>query len=109
MRVISQDGMVDIPYDTTALSVDCYNSTILTKLPGYDKMIIIAQYSSKEKALKAMEMMREHYARLSALQTLLSGKAEQCVTKSVNDFIDMFTFQFPSDTAGLEDRRNIKR
>lgn len=67
MRVISQDGTIDVPYDYFLLSMSsgkykdvevayiyCQNSSspIGTKL---------AEYSTKAKALKAMEMLREAY------------------------------------------------
>lgn len=67
MRVISQDGRIDIPYDYFSLSMSsgkykdvevayiyCQNSSspIGTKL---------AEYSAEAKALKAMKMLRETY------------------------------------------------
>ena len=67
MRVISQDGTIDVPYDYFSLSMSsgkykdvevayiyCQNlsSPIGTKL---------AEYSAEAKAIKAMEMLREAY------------------------------------------------
>lgn len=67
MRVISQDGTIDVPYEISSLSmavgeyenvehaaIFCHNSSTVmgTKMAGY---------SSKEKAKKAMEMLREAY------------------------------------------------
>lgn len=67
MRVISQDGTIDVPYDYFSLSMSsgkfkdvevayiyCRNSSspIGTKL---------AEYSAETKAIKAMEMLREAY------------------------------------------------
>ena len=67
MRVISQDGTIDIPYDYFSLTIAsgryedvevscifCHNlsSPLGTKL---------AEYSSKEKAKKAMEELRYAY------------------------------------------------
>lgn len=63
MRVISQDGNFDFPYE---------NSVIFhTKRYGYDAVAIqsagsgeivsLAKYSTKEKALKAMGMLRKAY------------------------------------------------
>ena len=67
MRVISQDGTIDIPYDYFSLTIAsgryedvevscifCHNlsSPLGTKL---------AEYSSKEKAQKVMEMLRDAY------------------------------------------------
>ena len=67
MRIISQDGTIDVPYDYFSLtiatgkyedvevaSIYCHNlsSPTGTKL---------AEYSSKEKAQKAMEMLHNDY------------------------------------------------
>ena len=65
MRVISQDRTIDVPYDYFSLSVAsgkyedvevayiyCHNLSS----PNGTKL---AKYSTKEKAIKAMEMLRE--------------------------------------------------
>lgn len=67
MRVISQDGTIDVPYDYFSLSmfsgkyedvevayIYCHNLSS----PNGTKL---AKYSAKEKAIKAMEMLRETY------------------------------------------------
>lgn len=64
MRVISQDGTIDIPYENSSLSVFylepkraiiyCQNSCLKEE----EK---IAEYSTIKKAIKAMEMLREAY------------------------------------------------
>ena len=67
MRVISQDGAMDVPYEISSFSmavgkyenvehavIFCYNysTSMGTKM---------AEYGSKEKAKKAMEMLRDAY------------------------------------------------
>ena len=67
MRVISQDGTMDVPYEISSFSmavgkyenvehavIFCYNysTSMGTKM---------AEYGSKEKANKAMEMLRDAY------------------------------------------------
>ena len=67
MRVISQDGTIDVPYDYFSLSVAsgkyedvevayiyCHNLSS----PNGTKL---AEYSTKAKALKTMEMLREAF------------------------------------------------
>ena len=67
MRVISQDGTIDVPYDYFSLSMSsgkykdvevayiyCHNLSS----PNGTKL---AEYSAKEKAIKAMEMLRKAY------------------------------------------------
>lgn len=84
MRVISQDGTIDVPYEISFLSmavgkyedvghaaIYCHNSSTAmgTKM---------AEYGSKEKAKKAMEMLREDY--------------EKCIKCHY-----LMTFQFPAE------------
>lgn len=64
MRVISQDGMVDIPYENHCFSMDYRDSTrvIVWKIGSKNADVVaIAKYSTQEKAMKAMEMLREKY------------------------------------------------
>ena len=64
MRVISQDGMMDVPYEKHCFSMDCRNTTkvIMWDIRSTSRDIVtIAMYSTKEKAMKAMEMLREKY------------------------------------------------
>ena len=58
MRIISQDGHYDIPYEQTVLSRG--SKAIYADAVNVEN-IIIASYSSEEKAIKAMKMCREEY------------------------------------------------
>ncbi len=72
MRVISQDGTIDMPYDYFSLSMSCARissgkvedrtvfSIVCHNLlsPNGTKL---AEYSTEEKAKKAMKMLREAY------------------------------------------------
>lgn len=107
MRVISQDGKIDIPYDYFSLSMDsgkfsdgeiaiiyCHNLSS----PDGTKL---ARYSAKEKAIKAMEMLRKAYEnnefyhciagskRFEEVQSILSEEQFQKATAEY--------FQFPQD------------
>ena len=117
MRVISQDGTIDIPYDYFSLTIAsgryedvevscifCHNlsSPLGTKL---------AEYSSKEKAQKVMEMLRDTYQygkRVEVPKFDESGidKEDDITlynTRLINDFFKGGTyvptkvFQFPKD------------
>ena len=111
MRVISQDGTIDVPYDYFSLSMSggkykdvevayiyCQNSSspIGTKL---------AEYSTEAKAIKAMEMLREQYKALEVLKVLANGTAEHMEKSFKLDefaeynraYRDMNVFQFPQD------------
>ena len=65
MRVISQDGTIDIPYEMVV--IQRFNGEIyfLNKnLTGVEQLVndmVVATYSTEEKAKKAMEMLREAY------------------------------------------------
>ena len=62
MRVISQDGMMDIQYENFSLGITGGNYiTAIRDIVASPRVIsdgILAKYSSKEKALKAMEMLK---------------------------------------------------
>ena len=59
MRVISQNGC-DYPYESIAIS---YGDGIIYARPisNMDKRYLIAQYSTQDKAEKAMQMLHEAY------------------------------------------------
>lgn len=65
MRVISQDGTKDFPYDSSSVSLyaGCINGRVYVRMQicGYDDSVDVADYSTKEKAKKAMEMLRDAY------------------------------------------------
>lgn len=59
MRVISQDGTMDVPYENVVLYQD--EKEIMCIFSGIYIGRKLAQYSTEEKAIKAMEMLREAY------------------------------------------------
>ena len=65
MRVISQDGTIDIPYDSVIIQRFGREIYFLNKnLIGVEQLVSdmdIATYSTEEKAEKAMEMLRNDY------------------------------------------------
>lgn len=58
MRVISQGGNVDLPYEQIVV---CHAMESVIAMHNGEKYVL-GEYSSKEKAYKAMEMLRETYA-----------------------------------------------
>lgn len=59
MRVISQDGTIDTPYELSMIWIrEQYGYLAMANLPN-DEPVILGKYSSREKALKAMKMLRE--------------------------------------------------
>lgn len=84
MRIISQDGCCDIPYEQAVVAhldrtVVAYPLNDL----GSSDYIQLASYSTEEKAIKAMEMCREKY---------------QCIFTKGNCMLDHpKVFRFPAD------------
>lgn len=100
MRIISQDGITDIPYENSVLNVFANyghsKENGFHKIVGYEIMAHtgddywnIGDYSTEEKALRVMEMLQQQYMRY--LTTVLSdAKSETTYFKfppdeSVND------------------------
>lgn len=67
MRIISQDGTIDVPYEISSLSMavgkyeDVEHAAIYCHNSSTAMGTKMAEYGSKEKAKKAMEMLREKY------------------------------------------------
>lgn len=94
MRLISQDGTLDIPYEQAAVEISLMypNEIEVTLALGNYKM---AKYSSPRKALKVMEMLRTAY--LSRIE--LDGgydHVNQCYVQP-NYWVLPKVFQFPKD------------
>lgn len=107
MRIISQDGMYDFPYDNIELSVGSSSDEetffIFFKPVNYDGISkAIAAYSSEEKAEKAMEMVRAAYKNYVFSINILS---EESLKQFANIYLeDDFNknianpyFRFPND------------
>ena len=92
MRVISQDGTIDIPYEQCVIQRFREKIYFLNKnLVGVEQLVNdmeMASYSTEEKAKKAMEMLREKYK-------------DYAKATNKSNFFTMFdypkVFQFPQD------------
>ena len=107
MRVISQDGTMDVPYEISSLSIAvgkyenvehavifCYNysTSIGTKM---------AEYGSKEKAKKAMEILRiayennefyHHASNSEHFTEFVKALGEEMFKEATSEY-----FQFPTE------------
>ena len=112
MRVISQDGKLDFPYENSVVFISLVDaSEIRIVAIGDDDNVVIAKYSTEEKAKKAMEMLRDTYQygkRVAVPKFDESGidKEDDITlynTRLINDFFKGGTyvptkvFQFPKD------------
>ena len=98
MRVISQDGTIDVPYE--CYTIWCYKDQYLDIYHiacdcGDEAYRRLAEYSTKAKAIKAMEMLREKYLQYISLQG-----GESAFVQAVfqpNYWVLPKVFQFPQD------------
>ena len=109
MRVISQHGNVDLPYEQIVV---CHAMESVIALYN-EKEYVLGKYSSKEKAYKAMEMLREAYVGMPIVMQNVDisedvaeefERLKKCgiMVQTENqpskvDFINNVIFQFPQD------------
>lgn len=84
MRVISQDGTTDVPYENVVLYQD--EKEIMCIFSGIYIGRKLAQYSTEAKALKAMKMLREAF---------FENKHEETYRDGIYYYSPCF--QFPQD------------
>lgn len=108
MRVISQNGMVDVPYENVALSIGGMNGTfVIYGHTAYEeKACVLAEYSTEEKALKAMEQLRNAYMKNEYYLSVISGainidspqeKEIKDCRKLLKTAMSSSVFRFPAD------------
>ena len=91
MRIISQNGKVDLPYEFVAISTHNIHQeqVIAEPIANTAKCCVMGEYSTKEKAEKAMKMLRAEYVNFQE-------------TKSINGSYFAFNyprvFRFPYDS-----------
>ena len=97
MRVISQHGNVDLPYEQLVV---CHAMESVIALYNGEKYVL-GEYSSKEKAYKAMEMLRERHTDNVFCREDIQYKAEIMLDEGTNIVREMMMkceyFQFPKD------------
>lgn len=94
MRVISQDGTLDMPYEIC--TVWCRGSVIMCDMCGDNTTkTVLATYSTDKKAQKAMEMLREKY--LSRMELDGGFDIVNKVYVQPNFWVLPKVFQFPAE------------
>lgn len=64
MRIVSQDGRIDLPYEQIVVATSNTDRTRIIAFPvnvSEESYCCFAKYSTEEKAVKAMEMLRTKY------------------------------------------------
>lgn len=117
MRVISQDGTIDMPYEEVIIQRFRSRIYFLNKnLTGVESLsddMQIAEYSTEAKAIKAMEMLRETYISMPivmqnvAISENLAKEFERLkkcgiMVRAENqpskvEYVNNAVFQFPQD------------
>lgn len=102
MRIISQDGCYDIPYESIILQR--LGTTIFGVTTGLQESVTIARYRKEEKAEKAMEMCRNRYAwcktrnnGMNSLTMAMSFRRTDEIEQLLKTFAEKNIFQFPAD------------
>ena len=97
MRVISQHGNVDLPYEQIVVRHAMESVIALYNGEKY----VLGEYSSKEKAYKAMEMLRERHTDNVFCREDIQYKAEIMLDEGLNIVREMMMkceyFRFPKD------------
>lgn len=76
MRIVSQDGRFDLPYECFVVGIYAANDTSIiayTVNSDDDAFLDLAEYSTKEKAVKAMEMLRTEYEKFQETKSINGG------------------------------------
>ena len=94
MRLISQNGTIDVPYEMSSIRNDD-KLIILCMVGETGKGSVIATYSTSEKAEKAMEMLLKEYGEHYFSQGGAMATANFYVPPF--GFIPPKIFQFPQD------------
>lgn len=111
MRILSQDKMIDLPYERFIVSLNMQNPKEIIAWTGNhisdDECIVLANYSTREKAEKAMEMLHGAYSPVLVMKEQENGiepniKPNDFIIGSISpmpkvDVLDNLYFQFPSD------------
>lgn len=89
MRIVSQDGMVDYPYENSVVFLDYrFEYAMSIQVIGCEEIETLGKYSTREKALKAIEELRYAYlcyerlkrgAKLSDLPDDVTLKQLECI------------------------------
>lgn len=97
MRIISQHGNVDLPYEQIVV---CHAMESVIALYNGEKYVL-GEYSSKEKAYKAMEMLKRAYENNMFYHCMANrkGYVEAQSALGAEQFRKATTeyFQFPQD------------
>ncbi len=117
MRIISQNGVIDVPYENFVFSITEDNCIVSTRdsvaRPSEIVKGIMAKYSTRKKSEKAMQLLHEAYTGMPVtLQNVEIPKIDDDRLKGISDclvlakipnepskieYINKVVFQFPKE------------
>lgn len=104
MRIISQDGTIDIPYEHICISISKDNACEIIawhSLATDENCVTMANYSTEEKVKKAMDMLHKKYESVSLTENIGSSSEFQHALVNMDENlykkITSMYFQFPKD------------
>lgn len=89
MRVISQNEQFDFPYGQIVVTCDGNRVTCKPAHEMSGRYYLLGEYSTEEKAQKAMEMLKEKY---------LEPAYQNYIGNDEKAFYNTKVFQFPQDS-----------
>ena len=101
MRVISQDGTIDMPYEMSIVWCEDSGAILLQPIGETGEYQTFAKYSTEEKSKKAMEMLRiaygnnefyHHTANSEHFTEFTQELSEEMFKKATSEY-----FQFPTE------------
>ena len=101
MRVISQDGTIDMPYEMSIVWCEDSGAVLLQPIGETGEYQTFAKYSTEEKAKKAMKMLRiaygnnefyHHTSNSEHFTEFAKSLSEEMFKKATSEY-----FQFPAD------------
>ena len=101
MRVISQDGTIDMPYEMSIVWCEDSGAVLLQPIGETGEYQTFAKYSTEEKAKKAMEMLRDayennefyhHTGNSEHFTEITQALSEEMFRKDTSEY-----FQFPAE------------
>lgn len=100
MRIVSQNGLISVPFEMTAIHV-IETFVTMNMIGDTGKGTIIAEYNTPEKAEKAMKLMHETYRGMPIIFQNIA--IEECqIYKIENILKDVVCVNIPNEPSKIE-------
>lgn len=111
VRVISQNGHIDVPYNEAVFTVDAVG--VIRAATNYN-MQTMAKYHNEETARKVLDTLRQQYQELCTGQVIFNGGHEyvenvfgrKAIMETLKDYYVKCIFKFPAAEELCEEERN---